>query len=457
MPYRHRRAHPEASTLTSKRRKAPVRAQAPTEEVSSPREDLQHATEARVAQVLTSRFTWFLNPIRILAVAEDLRVVARMRELHLGVLVVSVILSAFSRSSDTEGRVRDAFALYRQIHTSANVTDEAFRRAMGRAAEVLLHLLLQWTREQNAHQNHAPLRGRLAFFSDLRMTDSTAFKVARALATGLPGSGSSAGLKLHAVYSLRAGTAVQVDATAASEHDSPHFVPTWICNALYLWDLGYNDYTRMVQAHLARAFFVQRLKDKANPRMLAWYDADGTRHAVSRGERGALRHLEDVLSLEQALQHGGPLDLDVVLDGTSAEGFPCQCVVRVVCVPTDGTDRYYLTNLPRAHFSPHDVAELYTARWDVELLFKDWQGGCRLDEVSRLSNLNTLRSVVYGGLLAHLLARELARAGEEPQAHDARRPRTDEDDAVDIPSPPRNAQGSSHLPSQPTACADFPP
>lgn len=43
------------------------------------------------------------------------------------------------------GRVRDAFAVYGQIHPGVGVTDEAFRKAMGRAADVLLYLFQQWS------------------------------------------------------------------------------------------------------------------------------------------------------------------------------------------------------------------------------------------------------------------------------------------------------------------------
>mgnify|MGYP003347580013 CR=1 FL=1 len=67
--------------------------------------------------------------------AEDLRAFERMRDLDLGLVVLSVILSALSRSSDTEGRVRDAFAVYRQIHTAVDVGDEA---AVRTPEEVLL-------------------------------------------------------------------------------------------------------------------------------------------------------------------------------------------------------------------------------------------------------------------------------------------------------------------------------
>ena len=95
-------------------------------------------------------------------------------------------------------------------------------------------------------------------------------------------------------------------------------------------------------------------------------------------------------------------------------------VMRVVCVPFEGRDRYYLTTLPRTHFTPHDVAELYGVRWEVELYLKDLQGGARADEVTRLRNLDSLRAVVYASLLAQILSGEVTRAankaGEEDPA-----------------------------------------
>jgi hypothetical protein len=52
----------------------------------------------------------------------------------------------------------------------------------------------------------------------------------------------------------------------------------------------------------------------------------------------------------------------------------------VVCVPFGGQDRYYLTTLPRAIFTPQDVAEPYRIRWEVELFFRGWRGAMSLDE-----------------------------------------------------------------------------
>ena len=97
------------------------------------------------------------------------------------------------------------------------------------------------------------------------------------------------------------------------------------------------------------------------------------------------------------------LDLDVEL----LDKRPRKVIARVVCVPTDGEDRYYLTTLARATFTPSDMAELYRVRWEVELFFKNWKGGVRMDHVHRLRNPTSLVVAVTASMLAALLSRDL--------------------------------------------------
>jgi len=49
-----------------------------------------------------------LDPAFIEALAEDMRLVQRKRVHHAGLMVCAFVLSAFERSTDTEGRLLDA-------------------------------------------------------------------------------------------------------------------------------------------------------------------------------------------------------------------------------------------------------------------------------------------------------------------------------------------------------------
>jgi hypothetical protein len=200
------------------------------------------AALARVAAVLGDSFAWFLSPIRLQARAEDLRLIQRIGKIDVGLVTIAMVLASLMRSSDSEGRILDGFAIYRQIG-GANATKEGFRRAVHRVAPLLLDLLK--ARLATAATANPVLTGRLAAFTDLLIPDGSVFKLAAALAEGLPGTSTAAALKLHAVYSVRAAGPVDVAFTDGRAPDSQHFMPTQVAGVLYLWDIGYKDYARV--------------------------------------------------------------------------------------------------------------------------------------------------------------------------------------------------------------------
>jgi len=57
---------------------------------------------------------------------------------------------------------------------------------------------------------------------------------------------------------------------------------------------------------------------------------------------------------------------------------------RVVDVWNSEAEKYhlYMTNLPAAEYSAADIAQLYRARWEVELLFKELKSTYDLDQIS---------------------------------------------------------------------------
>lgn len=341
-----------------------------------------------------------LDPERLLALAEDMRVAQRQRVHHAGLVIDSLILSALRGSTDTEGRWLDAQRIYESLGGKRSGAT-SFRNQVRKLVPVMHKLLRRRLTRLAARATDDKLRGRLQQFRDVLIPDGCAFKVASALSGVYAGTGTAAELKLHAIYSVGAGGVLAVERSAGSVHDSERFAPTWVPGALYIWDLGYNSYERVVEAVNAGAHVLQRLKSDANPIALASYGPTGARHELSQDDGSPLR-------LEQACIFGYVhsqrlLDLDVRIDGDAGN----SVVVRVVCVPFGGEDRYYLTSLPRSIFTLHDVAELYRVRWEVERFFRGWRGAMRLDEVRRLANADSLNAAVTASLLAAALAHDL--------------------------------------------------
>jgi putative transposase len=311
-----------------------------------------------------------------------------------------MILSALQRVTDTGGRLLDAQRTYEQLGGSRSGAT-SFRNQVRKLAPVMHRMLRRRLSALAARATDKALRGRLEQLRDVLIPDGCAFKVARALSGVYAGTGTDAELKLHAVYSVGAGGCISVERTAGSVHDSDGFWPTqWETGALYIWDLGYNSHRRFIDAVAAGAFVLQRLKDGANPVAVASYGPTGVRRELEHEDGAALRLLDACRF--GWVHHQRVLDLDVVItdDGRSVLG-------RVVCVPFGGEDRYYLTTLPRGLFTPHDIAELYRVRWEVERFFRGWRGALRLDDVLRLQNEQSLDAVVTASLLAAALAHDL--------------------------------------------------
>src|ERR1700729_1491542 len=342
-----------------------------------------------------------LDPARLEAIAEDMGLVRKKRVHHTGLIVCAVILSAFQRSTDTQGRWLDAQRVYEAIG-GPRATRESFHKQVVKLAPLMRALVRRRFDDMTARAARNHLRGRLAHFADVLVPDGCGFKLAKALSGMYTGTGVPAQLKLHAVYSVAAGDCVSAKATAGSVHDSDEFWPEWETDALYIWDLGYQGVDRFVDAALSGAHVLQRLKDNHNPHVLASYGPTGARRAIDDGEGGPVR-IEEALAL--GLVHKqAVLDLDVRLVDRNRRAL----VARVVCVPFEGEDRYYLTTLPREIFSPHDVAELYRVRWEVELLFRGWKGAMRLDEVRRLQTQASLEMAVSASLPAAPPSRDMA-------------------------------------------------
>lgn len=360
----------------------------------------------RLASIIEETAVDLLDPERIATLADDLRLVERQRVHHAGLVVAALVLSAMQRSTDTEGRWLDAQRTYEALG-GAEGGKTAFRGQIRKLVPVMRELLRRRLEAMAAAASDDALRGRLRQFADVLIPDGSAFKIAAALSNVYAGTSQPAEFKLHAVYSARTGGAASIKTTAGSVHDSDGFHPErWVENALYIWDLAFVSHERFVAAASAGAHVLQRLKTGANPVVIASYGQTGARRALSTEDGKPLR-------LNEACEFGDVhqqrlLDLDVEI----ADDLGCTVIARVVCVPF-GEDRYYITTLPRAIFTPNDVAELYRMRWEVELFFRGWKGALRLDEVKRLQHPVSLDAAITASLLAATLAQRLTVAVNE--------------------------------------------
>src|SRR5699024_6842154 len=81
---------------------------------------------------------------------------------------------------------------------------------------------------------------------------------------------------------------------------------------------------------------------------------------------------------------------------------------RVVGVWNDEEERYhlYITNLPEEDYSAADIAKLYQARWEVELLFRELKTTYGLDEITS-GKPEVVEALILIALLSLVVSRTL--------------------------------------------------
>jgi len=103
---------------------------------------------------------------------------------------------------------------------------------------------------------------------------------------------------------------------------------------------------------------------------------------------------------------------------------------RIVGVWNTEAEKYplYMTNLPAAEYSAADIAQLYRARWEVELLFEELKSTYDLDQTST-SKPVAVEALILVALISLVVSRVLLNLLREVAEREA----TPSDDGEPIP------------------------
>lgn len=251
------------------------------------------------------------------------------------------------------------------------------------------------------------LRGPLAQFADVILTDSTVVRLHALLEKAFPAcrtNHTKAALKAHVVLSVRGAGKHSVKVTSERAHDGPIFtVGKWVKDRLLLFDLGYFRYQLFDCITRNGGFFLTRLKGNANPLIVA-------QHRRHRGRARKLigRRLRDVVEGMQRQV------LDIEVEVTFPRRVYAGRVrrdsqrLRVVGILDERSHEYhlYVTNLPPDKLPAEDLAAVYAVRWQVELFFKELKTHYRLEDMPS-ANRVIVESLLHVALLTLLISRRL--------------------------------------------------
>ena len=208
----------------------------------------------------------------------------------------------------------------------------------------------------------------LARFEDVVAADASVIKVHRLLAKRFPGTrtnSSPAAAKLHLAMSVTGHGATRVKLTGERVKDHKALtIGPWVRGKLLLVDLGYFRYQMFDCIDRNRGCFVSRLPLSANPKIVAVHRRHRGRAVALEGRK--LDEVADRLKREE-------LDVEVEVEfprrvyaGKRSRG---RRRLRLVGLrdPSDGLYWFYLTNLGPEEMTVQEVADLYAARWQVDI------------------------------------------------------------------------------------------
>jgi putative transposase len=217
----------------------------------------------------------------------------------------------------------------------------------------------------------------------LRLIDSTPIPLEEVVRWA-EWNGRTRGLKLHVVYDPTADHPRRIEITPSTVNDVQvgKAVPIE-AGATYVFDKAYCHYAWWTRVHEARSTFVTRRKTNATYKLVRW-------RALRKKKGDGFTVLDDA-------------DVKLATQGHTKLAIPMR---RVRVKREDGTVITLITNdLIR---SAVEIAALYKARWQIELLFRWIKQHLRLRTFLGRSQ-NAVRLQLIAAMIAYLLLRIAAR------------------------------------------------
>jgi hypothetical protein len=222
-------------------------------------------------------------------------------------------------------------------------------------------------------------------FDDIILQDGSSFAVHDALADVYPGrftKVSPAAVELHVTMSVLEDRPVGVSLAPDSVSERKFLpAPASLRRKLILADRGYEDIDYCAAVDREGGSFIIRFKANANPTILRARDATGIRVRGVEGKR-----LKDV----RAQFAGKTVDLDV--EWQRKQG-PVAARLVLTWNPAYKQHMALVTNLPPSDYTASVIRTLYSLRWQVELLFKEWKS------YANLHRFTTTKAAIAEGLM----------------------------------------------------------
>lgn len=316
-----------------------------------------------------------------------------------------------------------------EASTGVLMSPEGLNQRFNGSAVQFLQQVLANLLTQRIHSTQEILHPYSTTFKRIRILDSTTFQLPDKFASHYQGSGGSshtAGVKIQLEYDLLSGKFLHVYVGEGRENDKT-FGSTSLLTIqpkdLYIRDLGYFDLHDLQKMNDEGAYYVSRLK--LNSRI---YRKNDEPEFFRNGtvKKGTLFIQLDTEELMNQLQPGQTLEISEAYIGLYQK-LPARVIIhRLTEVQTEKRlkeqakiekkkgitykDRskrlsgmnVYITNFSLEDVPTEHIHELYSLRWQIEILFKTWKSFFQIDKCKEIKR-ERLECHLYGQLISILL------------------------------------------------------
>ncbi|MEX6701969.1 IS4 family transposase [Peribacillus frigoritolerans] len=316
-----------------------------------------------------------------------------------------------------------------EASTGVLMSPEGLSQRFNGSAVQFLQQVLANLLTQRIHSTQEILHPYSTTFKRIRILDSTTFQLPDKFASHYQGSGGSshtAGVKIQLEYDLLSGKFLHVYVGEGRENDKT-FGSTSLQiiqpKDLYIRDLGYFDLHDLQKMNDEGAYYVSRLK--LNSRI---YRKNDKPEFFRNGtvKKGTLFIQLDTEELMNQLQPGQTLEISEAYIGLYQK-LPARVIIhRLTEAQTEKRlkeqakkekkkgitykDRskrlsgmnVYITNLSLEEVPTEHIHDLYSLRWQIEILFKTWKSFFQIDKCKEIKR-ERLECHLYGQLISILL------------------------------------------------------
>jgi len=263
--------------------------------------------------------------------------------------------------------------------------------------------------QELARNSKVKLGKKLQNFEDILIQDSTIIRLHKSLADKFPAARSravAAGIKVSVLVSAVAHGPKSVSLFGERVSDIKTLkIGSWVKDRVLLIDLGFYKHHIFTRIDENGGYFVSRWKKVADPTIIS------VTGGLSKDLQDKIvgKKLSEILPI---LPENGILDaiVEVSFKRRIYKGLQRQDTqsFRLVGVYNEESEKYhiYLTNIQADTLGPEDIARLYGARWDIELLFKELKSKYAFD-VLKTKNEQIIEALIWTGILTLIVSRRL--------------------------------------------------